>query len=276
MPSGTDFALLVSSEHSVREPFMKVHPRVTMCNIWWEKARSEVEAYLLQGAVNAIIDTGPVEAFASPLSLSLGALNLTLGDIELILNTHWHPDHTGGDAAIKTAAKADVLIHKHDAVFLEDPRLGFDRYKAPVIEKLSGAERVTQEKNAAVEAGGGKVIVDRYLDDDDLIEIGDGVELRVIHLPGHSPGSVGFYWEQEALLFTGDSVSGLHDGYGSLPIIFDLSAYEKSIERLLEMPLQLLLCGHRYRGINLSPSPIRRGSEIREYLGDSLGRKKNR
>jgi glyoxylase-like metal-dependent hydrolase (beta-lactamase superfamily II) len=264
------FAVLVSSEHSVKEPFMKVHPRVTTCNIWWEEARTEVEAYLLRGAVNAIIDTGPVEVFASPLSLSLGALNLTLNDIDLILNTHWHPDHTGGDGAIKAAAKAGVLIHKNDAIFLEDPRLGFDRYRAPVIEKLMGPEHLVEAKKAAVEAGGERVAVDRYLDDDDVIEIGDGVELRVIHLPGHSPGSVGFYWEQEAILFTGDSVSGLHDGYGSLPIICDVSAYKKSIQRLLEMPLQLLLCGHPYRAINLPSSPIRRGSEIKEYLRDSL------
>lgn len=241
-----------------------------MCGIWWEKALSEVEAYLLQGSVNAIIDTGPVESFASPLSSSLGALNLTLGDIDLILNTHWHPDHTGGNATIKTVAGAEVSIHEHDAVFMDDPGLGFDRYKAPVIEKLMGPEYLSKERAASIKAGGGKATVDRYLVDDEVIEIGEGVELQVVHLPGHSPGSVGFYWEQEAVLFTGDSVSGLHDGYGSLPIIFDFSAYEKSIERLSEMPLQLLLCGHRYRGIDLPPSPVRRGDEIRKFLSDSL------
>ena len=249
---------------------MKVHPKVSMINIWWEKARDEVEAYILQGTANAIIDTGPVESFTSPLSLSLGALNLTLSQIDLILNTHWHTDHTGGDAAIKMAAEAQVLIHKNDAIFLQDLGLGFDRFRAPVIEKLMGPRHLIEEKKAVVESGGGRVVVDRYLNDDDVIEIGDGLELRVIHLPGHSPGSVGFYWEQEAVLFTGDSVSGLHVGNGSLPIIFDLSAYEKSIEHLLEIPLHLLLCGHRYRGINLPPSPVRRGSEIREYLSDSL------
>ena len=235
------------------------------------KARDEVEMYLLQGDSNtiAIIDTGPVEVFLPPLSSSLEALNVTLGDIHLILNTHWHPDHTGGNADIKAASEAQILIHRDEVIFLEDPGLGFDRYKAPIIQELMGPELLLQEKAAAVEAGGG-VTADRHLDDNDVIEVGDSIRLRVIHLPGHSPGSVGYYWEQEAVLFTGDSVTGLHVGDGKLPLIFDFTAYEKSIERLLEIPLQLLLCGHRFRGITLPPSPVRRSSEIREYLRDSL------
>ncbi len=248
---------------------MKVHPKITMCNIWWERARDEVEAFIVRGAVNALVDTGPVEAFASPLSRSLEDLDLAFGDIDLILNTHWHPDHTGGNVPIKAAGNARVFIHRDDALYLKDPCLGFDRYRAPVINELLGPECLMQERAAVAEAGGGAP-ADRHLEDDDVIEIGQGVAFRVIHLPGHSPGSVGFYWEQEAVLFTGDSLPGLHVDDGKLPLIFDFPAYEKSLKRLMGMPLQLLLCGHPFRGVTLAPSPVRRGRDIGEYLHDCL------
>ena len=116
---------------------------------------------------------------------------------------------------------------------------------------------------------GKELIVDRKLEDNDLIDLGDGIELRVIHLPGHTAGSVGYYWEKEGILFSGDSVSGLQTGNGRFPVIWDLQRYEKSVERLQKIPIDLLLCAHHYRGITLPPNPIRHNGEVKQYLEDS-------
>jgi len=247
---------------------MEVHKKVTQISIWWGEAQAEVEAYLITGERNVLIDTGPPQASQGAIGSALGALGLTLADIDLILNTHGHADHTGGNAAIKTAG-AQILLHKDDALFLEDRQRCFDQYQAPVIEAVRGKKYLEEENVAFLESLRGEVAVDQQLEDNDLIDIGDGIELRVIHLPGHTPGSVGFYWEKEGVLFSGDSVSGLHIKGGKLPLITDPLAYEKSIEHLLGIPLQLLLCGHRYRGLTLPPSSLRRGGEIRQYLHDS-------
>jgi glyoxylase-like metal-dependent hydrolase (beta-lactamase superfamily II) len=91
----------------------------------------------------------------------------------------------------------------------------------------------------------------------------------VVHLPGHTLGSVGFFWEKEGILFSGDSVVGLHVEGGKLPVIFDLTAYAKSLERLQEMPIRFLLCGHHYRGFRLPAAPVRQGGDIIQYLKDS-------
>ena len=88
-------------------------------------------------------------------------------------------------------------------------------------------------------------------------------------MSGHNSGSVGFYWEKEGILFSGDAVTGLHVEGGRLPVIWDLPRYEKSVERLEGIPVQLLLCAHHYRGLSLPPSPIKRGEEVRQYLQDS-------
>jgi glyoxylase-like metal-dependent hydrolase (beta-lactamase superfamily II) len=76
--------------------------------------------------------------------------------------------------------------------------------------------------------------------------------------------------ETEGMLFTGDSVSGLHNTTGSLPIITDFPAYKRSMQRLLKMPVRLILCGHKYRGIKLPFSDLRQDDEARQYLQDSL------
>ena len=247
----------------------EVHKKIETISFWWDKAQVEVESYLIKGRVNVMIDTGPPEASEGRIASNLRSFGLRLTDIDLVLNTHGHVDHVGGDAVIKAAGSAQLLLHRGDLLFLEDRRRCFYQFYAPVIRALGREEYLREEEAAFLEDQTGELFVDRRLENNDLIDIGAGIELRVIHLPGHSPGSVGFYWEKEAILFSGDSISGLHTVGGKLPIINDLIAYEKSIERVAEMPLQILFCGHCYRGIHLPPCPLRQGKEKKQYLCDS-------
>lgn len=227
-----------------------------------------VYLYLLRGERNVLVDTGIPPAPRRDLQPVLEQHGLALSDIALILNTHGHPDHTGGNAAIKAAGGAGICLHKAEEPFLNDREKIFDLYSAPVFEAM-GADAAAEKR--AFLAGAGPVLsADRVLDDGDVIEVGSGIELQVIHLPGHSHGSIGFYWADEAVLFSGDAVSGLHVGEGKLPIILDISAYIKSLKRLREMPIRLLLCGHRYRGLGLPTSSVREGGEVSTFIGQSL------
>jgi glyoxylase-like metal-dependent hydrolase (beta-lactamase superfamily II) len=248
---------------------VELHPNVQSLSFLWQKTQSKVEAYLLSGQVNAVIDTGPPGVSADAIASALSAAHLATRDIALILHTHGHLDHTGGTALIKAASGASIHLHEFDALFLEDHQSCFDRFNAPFIKALGKAQNLQAEKKAFLEEAKAELVVDRRLQDNDRIDLGNGVELKVIHLPGHTPGSVGFYWEKEGFLFAGDSVSGLHSPGGSLPIIYDFPAYQKSVERLLEMDIGSLCSSHPYRGIHLPPSPIRKGKEVRAFLCDS-------
>jgi glyoxylase-like metal-dependent hydrolase (beta-lactamase superfamily II) len=240
-----------------------VHPRIKRVSIWWEAVQSNINAYLVKGKLNTLVDTGPPQASADVVTAALKAFDLAPGDIDLILNTHGHIDHIGGNGIIKAAGRAHVMIHREDAIFLEDRDRSFDLFYAP------GKKNVVQQKAGFLGQIGPNMTIDRYLEDYDLIDLGKGVELRVIHLPGHTPGSVGFYFEKEAILICGDSIPGLNTPGGILPIIYDLASYERSVEHLSNVPLKAMLFSHPYRGLRLPPSVVRREEEIREYLTDS-------
>ncbi len=242
----------------------RIHPRVEQVSTQFNGVI--VELYLVRGEKNIFIDTGITQSPQRDIPQRLKTLGLTLSDIGLILNTHGHFDHTAGNAAVKAASRAQVFIHKVDAAFLHDRERCFELYFAPVVKAMGG--NVQAEKKAFSDMAGPAVVPDRQLDDGDLIDAGGGVILQVVHLPGHTLGSAGFFWEREGILFAGDSMVGLHVEGGKIPVILDLEAYMKSVRRLEEMPIKFLLCSHHYRGVRLPPDPVRQGSEVGRYLQD--------
>jgi hydroxyacylglutathione hydrolase len=110
-----------------------------------------------------------------------------------IVNTHGHSDHTAGNEAIKAATGAKLLIHAADA-----GRLG----------------KLLNSAFSRILGGKGSPRADVLLQDDDVIPIG-AVRLKVLHTPGHTPGSVCLYTEGH--IFTGDTLFVRAVGRTDLP-----------------------------------------------------------
>jgi glyoxylase-like metal-dependent hydrolase (beta-lactamase superfamily II) len=114
---------------------MKIHPAVTqISSIFFSVER--VEMYLIKSERNALIDTGIHQSPQNDIAPALKGLGLTLADIDLILNTHGHPDHTGGNATTKSVSNAQILIHTHDVILLQGHERSFELYFAPVLEAI--------------------------------------------------------------------------------------------------------------------------------------------
>ncbi len=97
---------------------------------------------------------------------------------QAVINTHGHGDHIGADSEFGLP----VWIHRLDAEFLQDPS-----------KNLSGAFGfLLKTKQAA-----------RLLEDGDILKIGK-YELKVIHTPGHTPGSICL--KGKGIIFTGDTL----------------------------------------------------------------------
>lgn len=106
--------------------------------------------------------------------------SLKLGNVLL---THGHIDHVSGVKSLKEATGASVFLHKAD-VFLYE--------QLPTQATFFGiaADEIVQ--------------IDKILEDG--MEIGEGsLKCSVIHTPGHTPGSVCFYFPQ-GMVFTGDTL----------------------------------------------------------------------
>lgn len=117
--------------------------------------------------------------------------------IDLVVNTHGHFDHVGGNWILQDAG-AQVLLHRADLPLV-------DRYypNHPAI--------------------------DRYLEEGDLI----AGELRVIHTPGHSPGSV--ILAADGVLFVGDLLFAGSIGRTDFPG-GSLEEMKRSLKKLLSLP----------------------------------------
>jgi len=105
-----------------------------------------------------------------------------------IINTHGHIDHIGANRAIKDATGAKVLIHKNDAKMLTNAVSNFS---------FMMGQQVTSPP------------ADQFIDEGDIIKIGNTVELKVIHTPGHSQGGICLVTDN--IIFSGDTLF-----YGSI------------------------------------------------------------
>jgi len=249
---------------------MEIHPRVTA--IQTNKMGGNL-AFLIRGPQNTIIDTGSKGSPEEYIAPALKELGMTLADIDLILNTHGHFDHTGGNAAIKSASNAKIFIHADDVIdYLEKPELSYDRHIAPIVEVVLGKEHLDEEKKRFFEMNppNPPMVPDRLIKDNEIIELGDGCDLKVLHLPGHTPGCVGFLWEKEGIFFAGDVMTGIHGPDFGLPIVEDLAAYEKSVERVKTLlPLKVIALTHPHPSLSSPPSQIRRDEDITEFVESS-------
>ena len=83
----------------------------------------------------------------------------------------------------------------------------------------------------------------RVLDDGDVLDLGDR-SFEVLHLPGHSPGSIGLWEPATGVLFAGDAI---YDG----PLLdeldgCDIADYVATMRRLRELPVTVVHGGHEY------------------------------
>ena len=168
---------------------------------------------------DTVIDSGTGFNFTRLRDI-LRVLKKEMKDISMVINTHGHFDHVGGNGYF---LNAKVAIHEADAGILE---------KADA--ELSNADffdgRIYPRKP------------DRVLKEGDRLNP-DKVELEVIHTPGHTAGSICLYDRKRKLLFSGDTV--FKDGIGRTDLPGgDIEALEKSLQKLSKLDVEQILPGH--------------------------------
>ncbi|MFJ7496171.1 MBL fold metallo-hydrolase [Streptomyces sp. NPDC097727] len=157
------------------------------------------QAYLWRdGADLTLIDAGDVDA-APAIEAAVRGLGLDPDGISRIVVTHGHRDHYGSAQVLADRHGAEILAHRLDAPVIR----GEEEIADPA---LLDWERPLYEHALTVPPAP-PTRVDRELADGDEIRFGSGA--RVVHAPGHTPGSIGIHLPHHGVLFTGDCVAGV-------------------------------------------------------------------
>jgi len=206
--------------------------RVEQCNIWHVRGRDR----------DLLIDTG----------MGVASLKEAARDIFdrplLAVATHTHVDHVGSLHEFE-----ERIVHRAEAGMLERPEhfsllpadhpvelirsfeaAGYEIGECFLTALPYGNFDLRRFERTAAHAT-------RLVDEGDLIDLGDRV-FEVLHLPGHSPGSIGLWEAKTGTLFSGDAI---YDG----PLLDDISgsdvaAYVATMRRLESMPARVVHAGH--------------------------------
>jgi hydroxyacylglutathione hydrolase len=161
-----------------------------------------------ESGIGALIDPGDE---AARIAMAVEETGLDIGSI---IVTHTHIDHVGAVAALADEYACPVLMHDE---------------AEPMLKELP-----TQAMMMGIRFG--KLPeVDRYVEDEEIVEVGD-LRLRSLYTPGHSPGHLAFYLQDEGLVLSGDALFAGSVGRVDLPG-GSMEVLMQSIEeRLLTLP----------------------------------------
>jgi glyoxylase-like metal-dependent hydrolase (beta-lactamase superfamily II) len=203
------------------------------CNIWHVRGRDR----------DLLIDTGMGIA-----SLRDGVRDLLEKPV-IAVATHTHADHVGGHFEFD-----DCLVHRDEADRLREPKgrgtLRASDYPPDEVRMLREAgydvadEFITALPHDGYDLDSYRIRPadpTRLVAEGSLVDTGDR-SFEILHLPGHSPGSIGLWEKASGILFSGDAI---YDG----PLLdqlyrSDIAAYIKTMRRLRELPVQMVHAGH--------------------------------
>jgi glyoxylase-like metal-dependent hydrolase (beta-lactamase superfamily II) len=188
------------------------------------------QAYLWQdGDDLTLIDTGP--AGSAP---AVAAAVRSLGTLRRVVLTHFHDDHTGSAAEIGSWPGVTVLAHGADAPIIRGQRPG------PPPD-FTEAERELHARVAHGLASAPPARVDVELHGGEELDIGEGA--RVLHVPGHTDGSIALHLV-DRVLFTGDVIAE-HGGELMLgPFNLDRERADASMRLLAALDVDTACFGH--------------------------------
>jgi glyoxylase-like metal-dependent hydrolase (beta-lactamase superfamily II) len=203
--------------------------RVTSANVY----------LLASGEELTLVDSG-LPGAADQIAAQLQEKGYLLSNLQAIVLTHSHGGHTGGAAQLARRSGAQTMAHQDEVPYIEQTAL---LPFSSLLKRLSNwlGDRLLFKRAPCK--------VDRALQDGDVIETLGG--LRVIHTPGHTPGSIALYQPERRILFCGDAFFNKNPLTGkkglqlSIPLFtLDMAQMRESARKLAALPVEVLCFGH--------------------------------
>ena len=205
--------------------------------------------YLIEEAGRLVLVDAGAPADWNLLVRTLPTLGRALDDLEAVLITHAHSDHTGFAERARTTAHAPVWVHQEDAAVAKGAKpakndgratsylLKVEFYRTLLSLTRRGATRMIPIHEVSTFADGEK------------LDVPGGP--RAVHAPGHTPGTTALLLEDRRVLLTGDSLVTRNPLTGRVgPQIMpsglnqDTPLALRSLDALDGVPAEVLLPGH--------------------------------
>lgn len=212
----------------------EITPRVYQLSGIWGTGIWSGNVFLLVGDNLTLVDTG-FKGRSAHILKEAGRLGYSPSDITNIIITHHHADHVGSLAALKKITRAKVVAHPADAPYIDgrlpQPGPARPRWLSKTLAPLHRLWTTTP------------VAVDILVNDGDELPLLGGI--KVLHTPGHTPGSICLFLQQERLVIAGDVLA--HTFRLSLPskaFTVDIAQEIRSIKRLASLDFDVICFGH--------------------------------
>jgi glyoxylase-like metal-dependent hydrolase (beta-lactamase superfamily II) len=154
-----------------------------------------IASYVLKGTKVAIVETGPT-ATVNNLLMGLQEFKVKPEEVDYVVVSHIHPDHGGGAGALLShLPNAKIVVHPRGVPHLVDPSKLWSQAKQVlgVVAEIYGVIK--------------PVPLDRIISASDnmVLDLGEGVELKVLETLGHAAHHLSFYEKRSGTVFSGDA-----------------------------------------------------------------------
>jgi glyoxylase-like metal-dependent hydrolase (beta-lactamase superfamily II) len=191
------------------------------------------QAYLWdRGEALTLIDSGIAGSERAVLA-ALRSLGRSRVEVDEIVITHYHDDHRGAAAILADHTGAAVIAHEADA-----PVIAGDAPQPP--PNLTEEERPLAEKVIPLVPPSPPVRLNRTVRDGD--ELAGGAV--VVHVPGHTPGSIAILVPRLRVLFTGDTIARLNGAPILGPFNLDRELAKESVRKQGALDFDVACFGH--------------------------------
>ncbi|MFJ6137303.1 MBL fold metallo-hydrolase [Kitasatospora sp. NPDC092286] len=180
-----------------------------------------------------LVDTG-VAGSAAAVEEAIRSLGADPSALRTIVLTHHHEDHTGSAAELAGRWGAEVVAHRLEAPVIRGER-------PPVLPVLSLFEQEIRDGLPPLPSAP-PCAVHREVVDGDVLGFGGGAV--VVHVPGHTDGSIALHLPGPGVLFTGDAVA--NPGGRTMCGVFNTDPVRAagSLRRLAGLPVETAVFGH--------------------------------
>ncbi len=205
--------------------------------------------FVYRGEPPVLIDTGYISHF-DETSSRIAALGVDLTEIDLIVNTHTHSDHIGGNRRIQELAGCRIALHEVGKHFIDtrDDWSTWWRYFSQSAEFFDST---------------------LALQDGEILAIGPH-RFLVIHTPGHAPDGIALYNPEERVLLSSDALWERDMPVVNLRVNGSASLFETraSLDKLKPLDVGAVYPGHGPPFSDLKAAVARSRSRIERFMKD--------